>query len=125
MYQVVIMHGDNEPWWFFEDWRKDICFEQQFESEEQAIAFYQGEWTRLMKEYPERSAKPNYLAAFWKTEDERWCEECDDYLQQYTGLALLKDYQPLTETSSPEFYQELHGKSKCRVCNRPQHFTSV
>ncbi|MDT2755813.1 DUF1033 family protein [Enterococcus asini] len=125
MYQVVIMHGDNEPWWFFEDWRKDICFEQQFESEEQAIAFYQGEWTRLMKEYPERSAKPNYLAAFWKAEDERWCEECDDYLQQYTGLALLKDYQPLTETSSPEFYQELHGKSKCRVCNRPQHFTNV
>ncbi|HAQ4904514.1 TPA: DUF1033 family protein, partial [Enterococcus faecium] len=20
MYQVITMFGDNEPWWFFEDW---------------------------------------------------------------------------------------------------------
>lgn len=125
MYQVVIMHGDNEPWWFFEDWRKDICCEKQFDQEAAAIAFYQEEWNRLMQEYPERSAKPNYLAAFWRKEDERWCEECDDYLQQYTGLALLKDYQPVAEVSDSAYYQELHGQAKCRVCNRSKHVTNV
>ncbi|HAY6986968.1 TPA: DUF1033 family protein, partial [Enterococcus faecium] len=24
MYQVITMFGDNEPWWFFEDWEEDI-----------------------------------------------------------------------------------------------------
>jgi hypothetical protein len=24
MYQVITMFGDNEPWWFFEDWKEDI-----------------------------------------------------------------------------------------------------
>ncbi|HBM6132333.1 TPA: DUF1033 family protein, partial [Enterococcus faecium] len=22
MYQVITMFGDNEPWWFFEDWEE-------------------------------------------------------------------------------------------------------
>ncbi|MEG3033136.1 MAG: DUF1033 family protein, partial [Enterococcus sp.] len=30
MYQVVIMYGDNEPWWFFEDWQNDIKEEYAF-----------------------------------------------------------------------------------------------
>jgi hypothetical protein len=25
MYQVITMYGDNEPWWFFEEWRITIC----------------------------------------------------------------------------------------------------
>ena len=24
MYQVIMMYGDNEPWWFFEDWQRNI-----------------------------------------------------------------------------------------------------
>ena len=24
MYQVITMYGDNEPWWFFDDWQEDI-----------------------------------------------------------------------------------------------------
>ena len=24
MYQVIEMYGDYEPWWFLEDWEKDI-----------------------------------------------------------------------------------------------------
>lgn len=27
MYQVITMYGDNEPWWFFDDWQEDIVQE--------------------------------------------------------------------------------------------------
>ncbi len=30
MYQVITMYGDNEPWWFFEDWQNDIQEETSF-----------------------------------------------------------------------------------------------
>ena len=36
MYQVITMFGDNEPWWFFEDWEEDIEAEETFESFEEA-----------------------------------------------------------------------------------------
>lgn len=28
MYQVITMYGDNEPWWFFDDWQEDIVQEK-------------------------------------------------------------------------------------------------
>ncbi len=24
MYQVITMYGDNEPWWFFDDWQRTL-----------------------------------------------------------------------------------------------------
>lgn len=41
MYQVVIMFGDNEPWWFFENWEDDIEIEESFDSFEEAQAEYE------------------------------------------------------------------------------------
>lgn len=116
MYQVVEMYGDNEPWWFFEDWRQDIRKETVFATIEEAKRFYTQEWVRLSKNYPQHSGKQNFLSAFWSDSDERWCEECDDYLQQYTGLALLKDYQAVTETSDGQLYEDMHPTKKIRCC---------
>lgn len=118
MYQVVEMYGDNEPWWFFEDWRQDIRKETMFANIDEAKQFYTKEWLRLNEDYPNHSGKKNFLSAFWSDSDERWCEECDDYLQQYTGLALLKDYQPVTDTSDGNLYEDLHPKKKIRCCQR-------
>ena len=28
------------------------------------------------------------MTIFWDPEDQRWCDECDEYLQQYHSLAL-------------------------------------
>lgn len=28
MFQVITMYGENEPWWFFEDWQEDIIEEK-------------------------------------------------------------------------------------------------
>lgn len=105
MYQVITMFGDNEPWWFFEDWEEDIEAEETFESFEEARQAYEKQWIAIHQDYEYINAKSNFLSAFWNDGDERWCEECDDDLQQYKGLALLKNHQPITVESRKEFYE--------------------
>lgn len=119
MYQVIVMYGDNEPWWFFEDWQKDIQKEQTFEDFAEAKAFYEEAWLTLRHEKANLEAKPNYLCAFWNKEDDRWCEECGDYITQYTGLALLMDHQPITETSDSRFFEKNAGHDpEIKCCKR-------
>lgn len=118
MYQVVIMYGDNEPWWFFEDWRQDIKSESTFDTLEDAQAYYKQQWEQLQEEYSQINARPNYLCAFWNEGDERWCEECDDDLQQYLGIALLQEYQPVMVESGKEFYEATNSSGKAKRCQR-------
>ncbi|MFD2729606.1 DUF1033 family protein [Enterococcus camelliae] len=118
MYQVITMYGDNEPWWFFEDWRKDIDEEHVFRSLEEAERCYQKQWTKLREQYKHIYARANYLSAFWNETEVRWCEECDDDLQQYKGLALLKDYQPVTVESRKELYEATNSSRKTKRCQR-------
>ncbi len=47
MYQVITMFGDNEPWWFFEDWEEDIEAEETFESFEEARQAYEKQWKSI------------------------------------------------------------------------------
>lgn len=120
MYQVITMFGDNEPWWFFDDWKEDIQEEETFESFEEAKEFYQQKWESINQDYSYINAKSNFLSAFWNDGDERWCEECDDDLQQYKGLALLKKYQPIEAESRKEFYEATNSSGKTKRCERPQ-----
>jgi hypothetical protein len=64
--------------------------------------------------------KVTFLSAFWNDGDERWCEECDDDLQQYKGLALLKKYQPIKVESGKEFYEATNSSGKAKRCERSQ-----
>lgn len=116
MYQVVKMYGDNEPWWFFEDWQSDITESYSFQSLEDAIDCYRKLWLQLRPEYNYMNAKNNFLVAFWNDGDERWCEECDDDLQQYIGLALLKDFQAVTAESGAELYETANSSGKAKCC---------
>lgn len=116
MYQVIVMYGDNEPWWFFEDWQADIEEAVAFQSLESAQAFYKEQWIKLKSQYTYINAKSNFLSAFWNEGDERWCEECDDDLQQYKGLALLKDNQPILVESGKEFYEATNSSGKTKCC---------
>ena len=118
MYQVITMYGDNEPWWFFEEWQDDIQETATFEDFDAAVAYYEHRWSELQKTNTYSNAKHNFLSAFWKDQDERWCEECDDYLQQYWGLALLKEEQPLTVDSRKEFYETANYSGKAKRCKR-------
>lgn len=51
MYQVITMFGDNEPWWFFEDWEEDIEEEETFESFEEARQAYEKQWNEIHQNY--------------------------------------------------------------------------
>ncbi|HCQ5413756.1 TPA: DUF1033 family protein [Enterococcus faecium] len=120
MYQVITMFGDNEPWWFFEDWEEDIEAEETFESFEEARQAYEKQWIAIHQDYEYINAKSNFLSAFWNDGDERWCEECDDDLQQYKGLALLKNHQPITVESRKEFYETTNSSGKTKRSERPK-----
>lgn len=103
MYQVIEMYGDNEPWWFFEGWKDDIIDCHQFNNLEEALLFYNKMVAELKSKYEVSKKHEDYLSAFWDHNDDRWCEECEDFLQQYFGLLLLKDGQRINLISKNEF----------------------
>src|SRR5699024_4073359 len=120
MYQVVKMYGDSEPWWFFEDWEADMQSEQSFATFRQAETFYYRQWELFHAAFSCLQAKENYLAAFWNEEDKRWCEECGTDLQQYQGLALLKDHLPISEKSERKYYEATNSSGKTKRCQRSE-----
>ncbi|MBL1223940.1 DUF1033 family protein [Enterococcus sp. BWR-S5] len=116
MYQVITMYGDNEPWWFFEDWREDIIEERKFDCLDEAATYYLQKWQEISSEYTYTNAKPNYLSAFWNDGDERWCDECDEDLQQYKGLALLQNDEQVSFESVKDLYVTANECAKPRCC---------
>jgi hypothetical protein len=106
MYQVIKMYGDWEPWWFLEDWKNDIIEEATYVKFEDAFKAYEKEWLRLKSDLPSYKSHKNLLAAFWDKSEQRWCEECDEYLQRYHSILLLKDGQELTEDYSLEDFEQ-------------------
>lgn len=90
MYRVVKMYGDCEPWWFLDGWEEDVVASQEFRKYEDALRCYQKEFVYLSERYPERKNKAGMMAAFWDPTEQLWCEECDEYLQQYHSLMLLE-----------------------------------
>lgn len=95
MYRVITMSGYDEPWWFFEDWQKDIQSVDEYEDFYQALKKYKSEWLKMAKSYKEFKSQDDLLAAFWRSGDEIWCEECAGYLQRYQSLMLLEDWHVL------------------------------
>lgn len=116
MYQVITMFGDNEPWWFFEDWQTDIEEEKTFHSLKEAEVYYIEKWQELSTAYKFLNTKVNYMAAFWNEGDERWCEECNEDIQQYKGLALLKEYQEVVFKNETELNVKQNNCVKPKVC---------
>lgn len=114
MYQVIKMYGDNEPWWFFDEWQKDIVEIKEFSELALAEKYFHQESSAYQKNYPHEKFKEPYLQAFWQDGQSRWCEECDDDLQQYHGMLLLKDFQKLT-IKEKGTTQPTGGKKCCRM----------
>ena len=116
MYQVIKMYGDWEPWWFLEDWQKDIIEERYFEYFEDAFSFYQAEWQSLKNKLPNVECHDNLQATFWDKKEKRWCDNCGDYLQQYHSILILKDWQELTEIFHPSHFDVQIDDSRPRNC---------
>lgn len=116
LYRVVEMRGDNEPWWFFENWREDIVATQEFETFYEALKFYKQEWRRLAHDYPEFKSQADFLAAFWIKSETRWCVECAEDLQQYHGLALLEGWRPVKTFENRRPYAKTSGSNPHKYC---------
>jgi hypothetical protein len=117
MYKIIKTYGANEPWWFFEDWREEIVSVQEFDTFEKAICAFRKEWKTLEASTDEVNSKKNFLSAFWKKDDLVWCEECDEDLQQYHGLMLLENDQPIPEKVGLALFDRTSCASKSKVCS--------
>ena len=99
MYQVIEMYGDYEPWWFLEDWEKDIVTSQSFDDYYEALKYYKRQWLLLREQSPLFKSRSDLMTIFWDPEDQRWCEECAEYVQQYHSVAYWKTIRRFQEAS--------------------------
>ena len=116
MYRVIEMYGDFEPWWFIEGWEEDIVASRKFDQYYDALKYYKTCWFRLEQESPLYKSRSDLMTIFWDAEDQRWCDECDEYLQQYHSLALLQDEQVIPDEKLRPGYEKQTGKERHRSC---------
>lgn len=95
MYQVIRMYGDFEPWWFLDGWEEHIISKNEYNHYEEALQDYQRQWVCLSERFPMKKNRDGLMATFWAPEDQHWCEECDEYLQNYHSLILLESQENL------------------------------
>ncbi|HEP1730970.1 TPA: DUF1033 family protein [Streptococcus pyogenes] len=117
MYQVIKMYGDWEPWWFIDGWQDDIIDEQQFSDWQEALDYFNQEWQRMKAIFPSYHSQKNLLATFLEKEDKRWCEDCDEDLQQFHSLLLLKNKDIVPSNNYiPEFEQRNDSPQVAYLC---------
>ena len=111
MYRVMKLYGDSEPWWFLDGWEEDIVTNTEFDSYEDALRAYQKELVYLSETYPQKKTMAGFMTAFWDSKDQIWCEECDEYLQQYHSVLLLE-----IDKSMPKGLQSSRPRQRIRPC---------
>ena len=116
MYRVIEMYGDFEPWWFIEGWEEDIVASKKFDQYYDALKYYKTCWFRLEQESPLYKSRSDLMTIFWDPEDQRWCDECDEYLQQYHSLALFQDEQVIPDEKLRPGYEKQTGQERHRSC---------
>ncbi|KGL40124.1 hypothetical protein BMT55_05265 [Listeria newyorkensis] len=108
-FQVIVTKGEYEPWWFFEDWQKDIESSFVYTEKNDAMLQYQALAQELMANYPNKAVKKNVLLATWSEDETQYCEECDDDIQTFHGLILFADervYEPTPDELATYFSLE-------------------
>ena len=121
MYRVIEMYGDFEPWWFIEGWEEDVIMSQSFDKYYDALKYYKSCWFELEKKNPLYKSRSDLMTIFWDPADQRWCDECDEYLQQYHSLALLQDEQVIPDEKLRPGYEKQTGQEKHRSCRMKWH----
>ena len=95
MYQIFFTEGEYEPWWFFEDWQSLIIKKIDYPDLNDAKIAYREFTQELANQYPYQKEKEPYLAAYWCEEEMVYCESCDDDIQLFHGVMLLRDEKVL------------------------------
>jgi hypothetical protein len=90
-WKIIQTKGESEPWWFFDDWRKDITAVFECESKSDTIDQYVKKIGELKKDFTYLKHKNYHTVAFWNPSEKVFCEACDDDLQIYHGLIIMCD----------------------------------
>ena len=93
MFQVIELEGEYEPWWFFDDWKEQISQIKTFELFDEALNEYQQIYKNLQAKYPSFQTKKEYLTAFWDQNQNKYCPECDDDIQVFHSVMLVKEFK--------------------------------
>lgn len=93
LFQVIELQGEYEPWWFFDDWKKQISRIKTFEIFDEALNEYQQTFKNLQNKYPNYQKKKDYLSAFWDESQNRYCLECDDDIQVFHSVMLVREFK--------------------------------
>jgi hypothetical protein len=94
-WKVILTKSDAEPWWFFEEWKRDIVEQWEFDNKKDALAKYMNEIVRLNNLLPNMMTKQYNSIAFWDPGEVVFCEACDDDLQMYHGIILFENDGPM------------------------------
>lgn len=94
MFEVIYMKAEYEPWWMFEGWEETICSRRSFDDAKTAKTYFETVLTGFRKKYECEAMKKNCFYAFWSEDEKQFCEGCDEDLQLYHGVILMKDGKP-------------------------------
>jgi hypothetical protein len=116
------MYGTDEPWWFFEGWKEDIVSVNEFDDFYKALKFYKQEWYKLAHLFKDYTSTAGLQTAFWKEDEQEWCEECVDYLQCYHSVALLEDWHEIPLERLRAGYKKNSKEHPIRFCSLENNF---
>lgn len=123
MYCVIEMYGDFEPWWFLEGWEEDIVQKKCLDDYYDALKYYKSRWADLAAETPFYNSRSDLMTIFWDKKDQRWCEECGEYIQQYHSLLLLEDDCIIPKSKFRPGYIKRNEIEKHRACQMKPKFS--
>ena len=97
MYEVIYMKADFEPWWMFEEWRDYVEQTKRFETKREAATYYRALIEEWSERYEQKETRHVCFTAFWTKGEQCFCDHCDDDLQIFHGLIVLKNGEPLRD----------------------------
>ena len=116
MYSVIEMYGDYEPWWFLDGWEDDIIEKRYFDDYYTALKYYKNRWLEMSEASPLYKSRSDLMTIFWDPTDQRWCEECNEEIQQYHSLLLLENERKIPKSKYRPGYRKQTATEKYRIC---------
>lgn len=118
MYQVITMLGENEPWWFFDDWQEDVQTKVEYKDFSEALEAFEKVFLSFHQKLPKIKIKDHFLVACWDPEELQYCDDCDEDLQLYHGILLLKNGKKI-DVEGREANEAINYRRKTKCCKRP------
>lgn len=100
MFEVVYMKAEYEPWWMFSGWEETILSRQVFENIHEAEVYLDEMLDMLKRKHTHACSKEDCFYAYWSDDEKNFCEACDEDLQIYHGVLLLKEGEPFRKNKT-------------------------